>query len=264
MTQKPRGLALLLHHIDLVFYKTYADLRAETERTYLGFVWWVIDPIIHMAVLYLVFGVLLGLRTDDFVAFLFVGVTIWQWFANCINQGSQTILANRGLMRQVLLPKALFPLVLVLSNTVKFLFVFGLLLAFLWITGYRPTVHYAALPMLLGVQLLFIIAGTLLLSAIVPFIPDLRFVISNVLQAAFFLSGVMVDITALPSAAPYLGWYYLNPMVNFIESYRRVLLHNQWPDSGVVLWLLGLSLVGILGGMLLIRRYAFVYPKMGQ
>ena len=57
-------------YLSLVLYKTYAELRAESARTYIGFLWWIIEPIADMATYYLVFAVLLRNRTEDFVPFL--------------------------------------------------------------------------------------------------------------------------------------------------------------------------------------------------
>jgi lipopolysaccharide transport system permease protein len=45
-------------YFELVFYKTYADLRAEAARTYISFLWWILDPLINMVVFYFVFIVL--------------------------------------------------------------------------------------------------------------------------------------------------------------------------------------------------------------
>lgn len=47
MTQK---LDTLFRYSELIIYKTYADLKAETERTYLGFLWWIFEPLLYMSV----------------------------------------------------------------------------------------------------------------------------------------------------------------------------------------------------------------------
>ena len=65
---------------DLIAYKTYADLRAEAERTYLGVVWWFLDPLIHISIYYFVFSVIMSRGTENFIAFLAVGVIVWRWF----------------------------------------------------------------------------------------------------------------------------------------------------------------------------------------
>jgi lipopolysaccharide transport system permease protein len=251
---------VLSKYIELIFYKTYADLRAETERTYLGFMWWVFEPIMFMGVFYIFFGFLLDQRTENYVPFLLIGLTSWQWFKSCLSHGAETILGGHSLMQQVHLPKVIFPIILILTDTVKFIFILILLLLFLWIYGYGIGMPYLALPAVLIVQLLFTTALTFLLAAIVPFLPDLRFVVENVLLAIFFMSGIFIEASVVPEA--YRHYYYMNPIVNIIESYRDILMYNTWPDGSTLLIIGIISSFGIWLGTRLIARFEYVYPKV--
>ena len=78
-------------YLSLVLYKTYAELRAESARTYIGFLWWIIEPIVDMATYYLVFAVLLRNRTEDFVPFLLIGLVSWKWFSVSVTMGADSI-----------------------------------------------------------------------------------------------------------------------------------------------------------------------------
>jgi lipopolysaccharide transport system permease protein len=253
-------LEILIRYIELILYKTYADLKAETKRTYLGFLWWIFEPVLYMTVFYIFFGLLLGHSTDDFVPFLLIGLTIWQWFKSCLSHGSETILGGQGLMQQVHLPKIIFPIILILKDTVKFFFIFVLLLAFLWFYGFNIGLSYLALPLLLMIQLLFTTALTFFLAAIVPFLPDLRFVVENVLLAVFFMSGIVIKADTIPEA--YRSYYYLNPMVNLIEDYRNILMFNQWPHGFTLLFIGFISLIGIWLSIRLIAYFEYLYPKI--
>ncbi|MDM8560284.1 ABC transporter permease [Candidatus Parabeggiatoa sp. HSG14] len=213
-----------------------------------------------MTVFYVFFGFLLPYSTENYVPFLLVGLTSWQWFKSCLSHGSETILGGHSLMQQVHLPKIIFPIILLLTDTVKFIFIFVLLLIFLWIYGYGIDMPYLALPGVLIVQLLFSTALTFLLAAIVPFLPDLRFVVENILLAVFFMSGIFMDANIVPEA--YRHYYYMNPIVNIIESYRNILMHNTWPDGSALLIIAVISLIGIWLGARLIARFEYVYPKV--
>ncbi|ALG69510.2 ABC transporter permease [Beggiatoa leptomitoformis] len=250
----------LARYGELILYKTYADLKAESERTYLGFLWWIFEPILYMSVFYLFFGILLGHGTDDYVPFLLVGLTMWQWFKSCVTHGSETILNGRHLMQQVYLPKVLFPIILILTDTVKFLFILAILLGFLWFSGYHLGFTYIALLPLIFIQLLFITGVTFVIAAIIPFIPDLRFVIENFLLAVFFLSGIVVKPEVIPEA--YRGLYYLNPLVSLIENYRNVLLYDKMPSIPSLFALTGIALAMTWLGYSLITRFEYRYPKV--
>lgn len=250
----------LMRYTDLILYKTYADLRAETERTYLGFLWWIFEPVMYMSVFYVVFSIFMGHKTDNFVPFLLIGLTIWQWMKSCLSHGSESILGYRGLMQYVNLPKVIFPTILILTDTVKFIFIFTLLLGFLWLSGFGITRSYLALPFLLLVELLFTTAITYFLAAIVPFFPDLRFVVENVLTAIFFGSGIFFSATSIPPQ--YHFYFYLNPMANLIEDFRNVLMYNTFPDWIGLLIIGLLSVLGILFSLYLISRFEYTYPRI--
>ncbi len=252
--------AKITRYTELIFYKNYADLRAETERSYLGFLWWIFEPIMYMTVMYMMFGILLGHKTDNYVPFLLIGLTIWQWFKSCLSHGADTILGSNYIIRQVHLPKVIFPITLILTDTTKFIFIFALLLLFLWSYGLPVNASYLALPVLFIVQILFTAGLTFILAAIVPFLPDLRFVVENVLMAIFFVSGIFTSTEIIPPA--YLHLYYLNPMVSLIEGFRKVLLHGQFPDWTALLIITFVSFILIAFGTFLIRRFEYIYPKV--
>ena len=251
---------MLAGYIELIAYKTYADLKAENERTYLGFLWWIFEPILFMGVFYLVYGVLLAQGQVDFVAFLLIGLTTWQWLKSCISHGSSTIYGGHALMQHIHLPKVIFPIVLILTDTFKFVFIFVLLLFYLWGSGHPPQLSYLALPLVLLVELLLITAITFWIAAIVPFLPDVRFVVETILQAVFFLSGIFFSADTIP--VQYHGYFYLNPMATLIEDYRNVLLHGQWPDCSGLALIGSLSVVGIWLGARLIQHFEYLYPKV--
>jgi len=253
---------MLRQYWELILYKTYADLRAETERTYMGFLWWIIEPVMFMGVFYVFFGLLLNQNKEGFVAFLLTSLTIWQWFKSCLSHGAESILGGHALMQQVYLPKIIFPIILIFTDSVKFIFIFSLLLVFLWLYGYPPSHYYAALPVLFLSQLLLIGAVSFWLAALIPFFPDLRFVIENLLLAMFFMSGIMIDASVIPK--PYLFYYYLNPMTHLIEGFRHVLLRNTWPDFTALGFIAIFSLIGIGLAYLFIKRFEYTYPKIMQ
>ncbi|HPQ27545.1 MAG TPA: hypothetical protein PLQ82_03640 [Desulfobacteraceae bacterium] len=60
-------------YIELVFFKAYANLRSEAARTYLSFLWWIIDPVLFMSVYYVVFAVLLQRGTKGYIPNLSIG-----------------------------------------------------------------------------------------------------------------------------------------------------------------------------------------------
>ena len=246
--------------LSLVFYKTYAELRAESQRTYVGFLWWILEPIASMAVYYLVFSVILRRGGEDYVGFLFAGIVPWRWFQTTTMRGAGAILSARGLMQQVYLPKVVLPLVTFLADSFKFALVFVLMLVYFVATGRPPTVAWLALPVLLVVQGLLVAGTTLLAGAVTPFLPDVRVVLQNVLRLWFFLSGVFYDVEVFSAEAQ--RWLRLNPMVVLLEGYRDVLLNAGWPDFGRLVVIAGGSALAAAAAAAVLHRFDHVYPKL--
>lgn len=249
-----------MKYLDIIFFKTWADLKAEASRAYIGFLWWFIEPILYMATFYLLFGLGLRYGGDNFVYFLLCGLIPWKWFSSTVANGSRSIEANGGLILQVYLPKHILPAITVLINTVKFSIIFLLLLVFLSISGFSPTLVWVVLPILILVQFLLILTTTSLLAAMVPFVPDIKFVIENMLLLLMFLSGIFFDIEKFsPNIKAIL---YLNPVALLVKNYRLVLLEQQWPEASDLVYVVGISLLfGILAYYILSkfnRRYAKV------
>lgn len=245
---------------DLIIYKSYAELRRDVASAYLGILWWVLEPVIYMSAFYIIFA--LGLRSggENFVSFLLCGLVPWKWFASSIVPASSSVLAHKGLIQQVYIPKAVLPLIPITVNSVKFLLVLILLLSLLIILGHQPSLAWIYLVPVVLIQFQFILGCSLLLAALVPFVMDLRNLINHALMMMMFVSGIFFDIQEFsPEVKEYL---YLNPMISIIESYRSVLLHNAAPNWLHMSGLLVLSSALCAIGYMLFRKFDRYYPKV--
>ncbi|MEO8803990.1 MAG: ABC transporter permease [Rudaea sp.] len=249
-----------LHYLELIAFSTYAELRAERARSYLGLLWWIIEPAMNMATYYFVFAIVLRTSQKDYVPFLLVGLTFWQWFKSCVSHGGYAIWQQLPLIRQVKLPAQLFPTVQILADTVKFLFILALLLVILWFAGYPPNRMYVALPVVLLIEFIFASAAAYLVAAAMPFLPDLRFVIEQILQVMLFLSGVVFSLDATPASLRV--WLELNPMVDLIDAGRDILMYARWPDWFALGRVTLVSLAFYVFGAWLIARLTPRYVKL--
>jgi lipopolysaccharide transport system permease protein len=249
-----------LHLVELILFSTYAELRAERARSYLGVLWWIIEPAMNMAVYYLVFAVVLKSGGPDYVPFLLIGLTLWQWFKSCVSHGGYAIWQQLPLVRQVKVPVQVFPSVQVLADSVKFVFILALLLVILWGYGYAPTWSYLALVPVLLVELVFAAGVAYFVSAAIPFLPDLRFVIEQVLQVTMFLSGVVFALDVVPQ--PWRGVFMLNPIAVLVDAGRGILMHGAWPNWSALGVVALISFALYVGASLLLLRLTPRYVKL--
>lgn len=213
----------------LVLIKVRLNLRSEASKSYLNYLWWVLEPALFVAVFYLVFGVLLERGGPNFVAFLVCGKIPFLWYSRTVSNSSGSILAGRGLISQVYIPKVFFPIVVMLQDAVKQAFVFSLLLVFLILYGTDVGWTWLLLPLVVLTQALFILASGLAAAAIVPLVPDFRYIINTGLMLLMFGSGIFYSYKEVVQPE-YQELFLMNPMAALIKNYRQILMENAAPD----------------------------------
>ena len=249
-----------MYYIDLILYKSLADLRTEARRYYISYFWWIFEPVLDMLIFYFVFGLLLKRGKPDYVPFLLIGLLSWKWFNTTVMHCSNSIISSKGIINQVNIPKFVFPIIVICTDTFKFLIVFTIIITFVNIYGLSAGGTYIILPLLLITQLLLIVATGTLFAAITPFFPDVSIILSHMLHLMFFCSGIFYEGRSLP--VDYRFWFYLNPMARLIESYRDILMYNRLPDLGPLMVILLVSVALIIIALRFIQHHDKTYPRI--
>ena len=248
-------------YIDLTLTHAWASIRSEAKQTYIGYLWWLLDPLMFIGVYYVVFAKILGSKENDFIVFLTIGIIAYQWFQASVAQGASMIYNAGGLIKRIRLPKTLFPLSKVLHNFWQFIFVFIVYSIVIYgFMGHNPTVYVISVPVIMFTQIMIITGITYVLASLYPFFPDIKHVLQPILRALLFLSGIFFPATKVPESLQF--YFYLNPMANLIEAYRDVMLRASWPDYTALLKvnLVAFFLIGV--GLYLIRKFESDYAKV--
>ena len=246
--------------LEIVWIKAKFNLRAEVQRNYLSYGWWIIEPLLYMAVYYVVFGVFLNRGGESFTTFLLTGLIPWMWFSKSVSSSSNSILAGQNLMLQTGLPTIFFPLITLLQVSLKQLPVFLILIIFIWSHGFSPNMHWWGLVPIIVVQTILTIAIACSIAAVIPFIRDLSYLVPTGLTLLMFLSGVFYDYRSI--SEEWQGVFMLNPIAFLLKSYRDVFMSTTSPDYAVLLFL---GLCGAIGCILIFffyQRLRYVYPRV--
>jgi len=254
------GHARLGGLVELIWTKALFNLRSEVQRNYLSYGWWVLEPLLHMIVYYVVFGLLLSRGEQNYPVFLLTGLVPWMWFMKAVSGSSSSILAGQNLMLQVGLPSIVFPLVNLLQATLKQLPVFILLLGFVWSQGYFPSAHWWGLIPVIIVQLLLVTAFASAVAAVIPFMRDLAYLVPTGLTFLMFISGVFYDYRSI--SVEWQELFLLNPMAFLLKCYREILIDGVLPDLIALAWWGAGSAVVCLLLMLAYRRLRYIFPRI--
>ena len=115
-------LSELLKYRELVMFMVINDLKVRYRGSFLGLIWTVLSPILMTCVLWIVFSSFGRIEEKNYALFLLSGLMVWTFFTQSITQSLSSIIKNRNLMQQIYVPKIVFPITMIVSNTVNFLF----------------------------------------------------------------------------------------------------------------------------------------------
>jgi lipopolysaccharide transport system permease protein len=238
------------------------DLEARYKGSVLGNLWPVLNQLSQLLIYTYVFAIVLrvklsleGLPANNltFGLWLFAGLLPWTAFANGFTVGAASVIVQPNLVKKVVFPVELLPLVPVLSAFVESSF--GLMILITLVAISAQTIHPTLLLLpLVWLPQLMLTAGLAYLSAgLTVFLRDIPQTLTVVLNLWFYLTPIVYPATVIPEKIrPWVFW--LNPMAAIAENYRDAILRGEmqhWKEWGIALVV---SFAVLLAGLWCYRR----------
>jgi len=224
------NLAQVVRYRGLIQSLVARELKARYRGSVLGFFWSFINPLLLLLVYSFVFAVVLPAmhpkEIQPYALFLFCGLLPWTWFSSSLSEASNVLFSGGNLIKKVLFPAEVLPIVAVLSNMVHFLF--GLPIVAIFLIYFRAHVALTDLawfPVIVLVQLVLTTGFALALSALTVHFRDIKDILSNVLTFWFFSTPIIYPMTDAPGMAQ--TFLRLNPFTHLAVSYQEVLFYPR-------------------------------------
>jgi len=261
---------------DLLANLTLRELRGKYKRSLLGWAWSMVNPLATMMIFAVVFAVFLKVKVppgdpsglDVFALFLLCGILPWNLLANGMTGAMGTMLANSNLIKKVYFPRQVLIAANVASWVVAFVIELGVLAVVLLIAGNFVLPWLVPVVALVLVQSVFVLGIGLALGVLNVYFRDVQHFTSILLQIWFYATPVVYPVTLVPRTAelwgaeiPVRALYDLNPMVHFVKVYRDLLYDVRAPAAGDLLYLLAVSLVALVVGLMIFAR---LEPKLAE
>ena len=255
------NLQQLLRYRALIQSLVARELKARYRGSVLGFFWSFVNPLLLLLIYSFVFTVVMpGIHPPElepYALFMFCGILPWAWFSSSLLEASSVLIAGGNLIRKVLFPAEVLPIVTVLAGLVHFCLGLPILAAFL--VYYRVPVtpsDLAWFPVVVIVQLVLTLGLALLVAALTVHFRDVRDLLSNLLTLWFFATPIIYPLSQAPEEVRWM--LNLNPFTHLAISYQEVLFRPgpfmQWKR---------LLAVGVFSVMVCLLGY-FVFDRLRE
>ena len=249
-----QNLRQLLKYRGLIQSLVVRDLKARYRGSVLGFFWSFVNPLLLLLIYTFVFTVILPARFPDeqakqlqpYALFMFCGILPWTWFSSSLLESSNVLISGGNLIKKVLFPAEVLPIVTVLANMVHFFLGLPILLAFL--VYYRHPLNMTDLvwlPVVVFTQLLLTTGLAFMVSALTVHFRDLKDLLANIMTLWFFATPIIYPMQLATEAAGGLSKTVLdlNPVTHLAISYQELLFYNG--PFGHWKWLLALLVASV-------------------
>ena len=223
----------------LVRYLVQAEIKRRGANTFLGNLWWVLDPLLLMLVYVVLVAIIARRPIDDYPLFIFAAILPWKWFTSAVTDATSSIVSQHRLIKQIAFPKVVLPVAAVTAGVVGFAFGMVPLAGIMVLYLDRLSPLILLVPLIAVVQYVFTIGVALLVAAGNVFVRDLGNVMRHVLRLWFYLSPGLYSLSMLDEVSFFRENPVLvtlasaNPFAILFEAYRSVIYGTL--DGGPVM-----------------------------
>ena len=211
------------------------DIKLKYRRSFLGYVWSILNPLMIMMIMVIVFQHMFRFNIENYPAYLIIGQTIFGFISESTNQAMFSIIGNAALLKKTYVPKYIFTASKVTSTFVNMLFSMGAMLIVFLVCRVRFS-WYMLFSVVVLLQVYIFCTGLgLFLAQGSVFFRDIQYIYSAFLTAWMYITPIFYPIQQLPER---LQWVikHFNPAYAYIQQFRTIVLECTWPDPRLVFY----------------------------
>ena len=235
------------------------DFKKRYAGSYLGAVWAMVQPVVTVAMYYVVFDVIMGtgnamVPDKPYVLFLTAGLVPWFYFSEALNSGTNALLEYNYLVKKVVFKISVLPIIKIIAATFIHVFFALVMLVIAAIYGYYPNIYTIQLIYYSFCMFIFVLGLCYSTCAIMVFFKDIGQIISILLQIGMWATPILWDVNGLSSTMQMI--VKINPLVYIVNGYRSAIFEKSWfwEDfySTMYFWIVTVVVFGV--GALVFKR----------
>lgn len=249
------GLPELWAYRDLLVILAMRDVKVRYKQAVLGVGWAILQPVAMAAILFVFFGLLMGLNAQvaptPYLVFVLAGVLPWTLFEAAVTASSGSVVANGNIIRKVYFPRLIVPLAATGAPLIDYAIGLVVLMLAMALLGVPFTGSLLMVPLLIASLLVGVLGVGILMSAVTVAYRDFRHLLPFMLKLLFFLTPVIYPVTMVPERFRWL--LSLNPVGGTIAALRSAILgtpilYTDWFISTSI------GLAALIAGLLYFQR----------
>lgn len=237
-----------------------SDLRSQQMNTVLGNLWHLLNPALSIAVYYIIFGLVLQTTrgVDNFMAFLTIGVFVFQFTQKSTTTAAKSLIRNRGLLRSISFPRALLPISSVVTEAMAFTMMLIVMLATVLLTGEPVLWTWTLIVPLALMQFVFNVGVGMVVARATSTFGDIQNLLPFLFRLLFYASGVLFSVSAYLERDGFRWMFILNPMFDIVAMQRWAVLGTPIETAEFVAFAVW-AVVMAVGGFTFFRRAEATY-----
>ena len=218
---------------DLLKELVSRDIKLKYRRSFLGYVWSILNPLLIMIVMTIVFSTMFSRNIDNFPVYLFTGQLLFNFMNTSTHQAIFSITGNGALLKKTYVPKYIFTVSKITSGMVDFVFSLGALVIVMIVTQAKFTVYALLFPLVVLQLYIFCIGLGLFLAQANVYFRDMQYIYNAVTTAWMYLTPIFYPIEALPNSVAWLV-KHLNPMYFYVGQFRDLIYYGRMPGPMIM------------------------------
>lgn len=231
---------------DLMIQLVSRDIKLKYRRSFLGYLWSVLNPLFVMVIMTIVFSTMFSRNIENFPVYLFTGKMLYDFLSTSTRQAMSSVVSNGALLKKTYLPKYIFTFSKVTSCMVDFVLSLGALLIVVVATGAKLYWTFLLFPLVVVQIYIFCCGLGFLLAELNVFFRDIQYIYQAVTTAWLYLTPILYPIESLPGYLQFLIKGF-NPLYYYVAQFRDLVYYGQFPGPRIFWggWLLAFVMLAL-------------------
>ena len=223
---------ILFQYKNLIGELVSRDLKLKYRRSFLGYLWSILNPLLIMIVMTIVFSAMFKRDIENYPVYLLTGRTLFDFLTGSTNSAMKSVTGNAALLKKTYVPKYIFTLSTVTSSMIDMVFSMGALFVVMLVT--RAPFHWqlVMLPLIILQIYIFCCGLGFLLAQMNVFFRDIQYIYRAVTTAWMYLTPIFYPVEQVPANIQLIIKLF-NPLYYYVAQLRDVVLYGQIPGPRI-------------------------------